>query len=126
MWDTLVKVMGDTGVLTQADANLMAMYCEAYSDWRDAKDAIAGTGPILIDDETGRAYRNPYCAILREAVAQMASLGASLGLDPAARTRLKVTANKPAGIMCRDRNESKLNPPPWANQPDGTPPGETA
>jgi P27 family predicted phage terminase small subunit len=92
MWGELIKVLGETGVLTMADKNAIAMYCEAYSDWRQAKETIAETGAVLIDDETGRAYKSPYRVILNEAVAQMQSLGASLGLDPSSRSRLKINA----------------------------------
>lgn len=95
MWKELVAVLGETGVLTLADANALGLYCEAYSDWRQAKEMIEATGAVLADDESGRIYKSPHRVILNEAIAQMQSLGASLGLDPAARTRLKVPPPAP-------------------------------
>jgi P27 family predicted phage terminase small subunit len=111
MWDRLIEVIGGSGILTQADENVMAMYAEAYSDWRQAKEMIAETGAVLIDDDTGRAYKSPYRVILNEAIAQMQSLGAEIGLSPVARTRLKITMQKPpvSGVSCRDRSQG---PPP--------------
>jgi P27 family predicted phage terminase small subunit len=92
MWDKLVEVIGESGVLTQADENVMALYCEAYADWRTAKEMIDETGAVVVDDDSGRLYRSPYRVILNEAIAQMQSLGASLGLDPASRCRLQIDA----------------------------------
>ena len=101
-WQWLVDVLGTTGVLTMADRNVMTLYCEAYADWRTAKELIEESGLILQDDE-GRCYKNPARVVLNEAVAQMQSLGASLGLNPAARTNLKVIPPRPV-----DNNKARF------------------
>jgi P27 family predicted phage terminase small subunit len=88
VWDELVEALGNAGILTRADANCMAAYCEAMATWLDAKVMIAEGGAVLVDDSTDRMYRNPYVAIASEAVGQMQTLGSSLGLNPAARAKL--------------------------------------
>jgi P27 family predicted phage terminase small subunit len=116
MWDRLIEVIGETGIITQADENVIALYCCAYSDWREAQAAIQEVGELLLDETTGRMYRNPLCAARREAVAAMVSIGASLGLDPAARTRLKIAAApRPSPVASRNRNDQPP-PPPWAQE----------
>jgi len=111
MWRELVKTMGDTGVLTQADRNAMALYCSAYADWREASDELEKNSKVLTDSKTGREYRSPWCSILTEAVTRMRTFGSLLGLDPSARSRLQIEAGaKPAGVSARDRKQGL--PPP--------------
>ena len=95
MWTELVKVLGEAGVLTQADRNAMAVYCEAYAAWRKAKDEVAKDGEVLEDKKSGRKYRNPYCVVQSEAETRMMSVGALLGLDPSSRAKMRITLTAP-------------------------------
>ncbi len=95
MWTELVKVLGESGVLTKADRNTMALYCEAYSQWRNAKEEIEKKGAVLDDPDGGRMYRNPYVAIQHEAATRMMSIGGTLGLDPSSRAKMRIAVAAP-------------------------------
>ena len=87
-WAELCQALGETGLLTQADRDVMAMYCAAFSQWRDAADMVKKSG--LIVKGTGGVCANPCVAIAANAKREMRELSTLLGLDPASRWRLRV------------------------------------
>ncbi len=90
MWAELVEVLGQANVLTKADRNAMAIYCEAYAAWRKAKEAVAKDGEVLTPADGGRTYRNPWCVVQHEAETRMVTVGAMLGLDPSSRAKMRI------------------------------------
>ena len=46
-WVELVEVLGKTGVLTMADADVMASYCICYARWRAAEAQIVKNGVVI-------------------------------------------------------------------------------
>ena len=101
-WREIIKVLGNSGLLTKADADAIAVYCTWFARWRDAETKLAKSGAV-ISGPSG-FYQNPYLAIASRAVSEMRKLGKVLGLDPAARQHLKIKARagrKP--VATRDR-----------------------
>jgi P27 family predicted phage terminase small subunit len=86
-WDELV---GICHWFTAADADMLAVYCDAWSHYLAAQ-RIA-TAPVL-KTEDGRIIKNPALTALKEAWAQLRSSGSELGLSPASRASLKVEDN---------------------------------
>ena len=58
--------------------DVVAMYCQAYSDYREANNYIADRGAIVKDD-TCRVFTNPFVPVRDAAVRQMTDLGKTLG-----------------------------------------------
>jgi P27 family predicted phage terminase small subunit len=85
---TLSQVLGETGLLTTADRDAMAMYYTAFSQWREAADMVKKSG--LVIKGAGGVCANPCVAIAANAKREMRELSALLGLDPASRSRLRV------------------------------------
>jgi P27 family predicted phage terminase small subunit len=88
-WTELCQVLGETGLLTQADRDVIAMYCSAFSQWREAADMAKKTG-LVIKGASG-ICANPCVKIAADAKREMRDLSTLLGLDPASRTRLRVS-----------------------------------
>jgi P27 family predicted phage terminase small subunit len=80
-------------ILTQADLHNLEAFCSSYSRWRQGEDHIAKNG-VILETEQG-LKKNPASTIITEALRQMATFGALLGLDPSSRQRL--TAPKGPG-----------------------------
>jgi P27 family predicted phage terminase small subunit len=88
-WNELCDVLSKTGLLTNADRDVMAMYCSAFSQWREAADMVKKSG--LIVRGTGGVCANPCVQIAANAKREMRDLLTLLGLDPASRKRLRGT-----------------------------------
>lgn len=92
-WKALCEELEAMGLLTTADRFVMEMYCWEWQLWKDARKEIAKKG-LVCETERGARYQEPAVGIASSAVKRMQSLGAELGLSPAARTRLRLEADE--------------------------------
>ncbi|MEQ9488036.1 MAG: phage terminase small subunit P27 family [Alphaproteobacteria bacterium] len=83
------------GMISAADAPLLAAYCEAWSTHKQAAIQLRKErdlmGPTLIRD----GKPSPYVKIMSDAARTMATLATRLGLSPADRSGLKMGERKP-------------------------------
>ena len=104
-WGRICKLLIAAGIITKLDRTILAVYCEAYAKWVDAKKHIADEGTFIYlepkdadeddgDGQKGYPIQNPYVSIYNKAIEQMSKIGASLGLDPTSRTKIKVDKPK--------------------------------
>jgi len=102
-WDTLAPQLCSRGVMTVADLWNLEAFCLAYSMYRASMNEANGIPTISQDN--GTIKKNPALSAANEALRQMQSLGAVLGLDPANRSRIiapggkKAAANPFADLM---------------------------
>jgi P27 family predicted phage terminase small subunit len=89
-WARIVASMPST-VYSAADQDLLAAYCIAADMHRQAVEKLK-TGDAVVTGATGAPYQNPWVSIQSKQAQLMASLGARLGLDPAARESLSMPA----------------------------------
>lgn len=93
-WDTYAPQLCSRGVMTVADLWNLEAFCLAYSVYR-ASMAEANGSPTIMQ-ENGTMKKHPALSAANEALRQMQSLGAVLGLDPANRSRIIApNGNKP-------------------------------
>ncbi|MFI6609292.1 phage terminase small subunit P27 family [Streptomyces sp. NPDC050507] len=88
-WRRLVPLLVKMRVLTMADRNALAAYCESYSQFVAATLAVRDGG-VLVDSYRGGVAKNPAVQVARDALEQMNRWGAKFGLSPADRARLSV------------------------------------
>lgn len=98
VWDRLINSM-PKALYTAADRELLAAYCIAADTHRQAVEALK-TQNAVVTGANGAPYQNPWVSIQSKQAQLMASLGARLGLDPAARESLSAPAE--------DQPESKF------------------
>jgi P27 family predicted phage terminase small subunit len=89
-WTELCEILSDTGLLSNADRDVMAMYCSAFSQWREAADMVKKSGVIVRG--TGGICANPCVQIAANAKREMRDLLTLLGLDLANRRRLRAAS----------------------------------
>lgn len=91
-WRRTAPLLADMGVLTQADADVLALYCDAYSQWRRSSAALRRLKPI--DD----AYRRVAITV-EKARDQMRLLAGEFGMTPSSRVRIKVEPKQEASAF---------------------------
>lgn len=102
-WNTYAPQLCSRGVMTVADLWNLEAFCLAYSMYRASMNEANGVPTISQDN--GTIKKNPALSAANEALRQMQSLGAVLGLDPANRSRIiapggkKAAANPFADLM---------------------------
>lgn len=97
-WRRLAPELHVIGLLTVADVQLFALYCEAYGVWRDAgRKWRAGGSVIVIEPGNRSPMQNPALVAVKEAARDMLHVAREFGLTPAARCRLSAPNAPKAG-----------------------------
>lgn len=102
VWNRVILSMAD-GVFTRCDTGTLAAYCRAESMLRSAAyvNQLGRYNAYRAGYITNGAYSDTnakdWLRIEKEQAAAVASLGTRLGLDPSARTAIKVPENKKGG-----------------------------
>lgn len=89
-WQELVEALKVADILSSADSDTMARYCEEFSTWKKANDKIKIEGEVVIAPN-GWPVQNAYLAIRSKAAIQLNKMSEQLGLDPLSRQRLHVS-----------------------------------
>ena len=90
VWGRVVRSM-PAGVYLATDTETMVAYCDAVDTLHKAMQAIADEGHVL--ETPYGPKRNPWNTIATQTRAQIATLGARLGLDPLARESVAAPGN---------------------------------
>jgi len=98
-WQRVAPMLEACGVLTEADANVYAAYCDAVVNLADVSRQIAELAAKVLTDRYGRRP-DPLIAIQKTYTESVLKLGAKLGMSPADRTGIKVSKPK-AGKWAR-------------------------
>jgi len=89
-WDDLAPHLEAMGVLTAADVDMLAAYCESYARWRVLVELAAKSPPVFKrvvkagDDPV--FVRNPIWSQVRDATAELRVLAREFGFSPSARS----------------------------------------
>jgi P27 family predicted phage terminase small subunit len=89
-WDELALRLHNCGLLTDLDLDVFAAYCTAWSNCRDADEALRNKGATT---EAQCGYTSVSRAVTRAKnhLAEIIELGGLLGLSPLIRTRIEVS-----------------------------------
>lgn len=87
MWAFILKELLSQGVLLQTDLEVVTNYCIAYQNRNRACKDVEKYG-TFVENGNGGLSKNPAFTVLNEALKQMTTFGALLGLDPSSRQRL--------------------------------------
>ncbi len=86
-WRKLAPILYDMGVLTVADLDMLAAYCEAYARRQHALEMVAKSEQV-IKTASGNLIQNPFLGIANHAMDQMLKIAAEFGMTPSSRSRL--------------------------------------
>jgi P27 family predicted phage terminase small subunit len=97
-WDVLLPMLQSVKVMTQADVEALARYCDTYEWWLATRAKLKKEGdtyPILNDKgEVKYIAQRPEVSIAHKLAVQLRQLEQDFGLNPSARTALHVEAPK--------------------------------
>ena len=102
-WRRLAGTMEAMGVLTKADLAAFAVYCDAYSKWKEATEFINQHGQIFQVKASGYIQQVPQVSIAQTYAKLMMNIATEFGLTPAARSRIVA-----AGADCAEDEMDKL------------------
>jgi P27 family predicted phage terminase small subunit len=86
-WRRVAPLLLAMRVLRDTDLSALAVYCEAYARFREARRALDVDG-LTTDTGTGSIKAHPATTILNQAIAQMHSFMTEFGLTPSSRSRV--------------------------------------
>ena len=88
-WKRIVPDLRNAGVLSKTDRAALEIYCETYSQWRQAIKLIQTKGITVVDDETGEVKVAPWYRIAETAGKACRALLEQFGCTPSSRGRVK-------------------------------------
>lgn len=93
-WSDLLPMLQSTRVMTRADVEALARYCDTYEWWLATRAKLRAEGdtyPILNDaGEIKYIAQRPEVSIAHKLAQQLRQLESDFGLSPSARVSLKV------------------------------------
>jgi P27 family predicted phage terminase small subunit len=100
-WAELLPIVQAMRVMTDADVEALARYCDTYDWWLAVRAKLRAEGdtyPILNDGgEVKYIAQRPEVSIAHKLATQLRQLEQDFGLNPSARTSLQAQPEKPAG-----------------------------
>lgn len=85
-WRRIVKTLEGLNILTNADVDLLAQYCDALARYAEAAKLIQEQG-VVIETERG-PQQNPAVLVLKKYSEILQKCAIQLGLTPSARASL--------------------------------------
>ena len=86
-WRRILRITAPMGVITEAEADILALYVASYAQWVECRREIEAKG-ILVVSEKGAVMRNPVLKVADDAQRTMLRCMGELGLTPSARVRM--------------------------------------
>jgi P27 family predicted phage terminase small subunit len=92
-WDRIAPDLYMLGLINKLDQAELAVYCQAYSDWRRARmrvEQLGENGGFVDLTPNGFRQIGVWMQIANRAEERMRSAGASFGLNPSARAKARL------------------------------------
>lgn len=89
-WKRIVQDLVTLGLMTKVDRGELAVYCQAWADWKHAREQIvkAEDSGYVMNTPSGYKQMSVWMQIANRAEERMRTAGNSFGLNPSARARL--------------------------------------
>lgn len=90
-WRYIVPQLEEMGVIGKVDRAVLVAYCEAFSTFRQAVEALQREmNGLVIRTHNGNYVQNPWISIKNRAAQDMLKYATEFGMTPSARTRIEV------------------------------------
>lgn len=108
-WKRIVADLVTLGVVTKIDRGELAVYCQAWGDWKCARQKITELKESGFVEMTPSGYKqmSAWMQLANRAEDRMRTAGNSFGLNPAARSRLQIRT--PQGELFTNDEKEKAN-----------------
>jgi P27 family predicted phage terminase small subunit len=94
VWNRVVKELEPFGLLSPADRETLAGFCDAASFAKLARDQILSDG-VTVKGGRGELLKHPAFMVWQQATSKVESLGTKLALNPSSRLRLLAELEEP-------------------------------
>ncbi|WP_041742291.1 phage terminase small subunit P27 family [Collimonas fungivorans] len=93
-WKRIAADLVLLGLVSKLDRGELAVYCQAWADWKYARKQIADQKEKGFVESTPSGYKqmSAWMQVANRAEDRMRTAGASFGLNPSARARLQIPA----------------------------------
>jgi P27 family predicted phage terminase small subunit len=88
-WKRITRELSAMQLLTSADADAIAVYCQVAVRYRAASDEVSRNG-LTVMTPNGYPVINPALSIVNKCIQQMHRLLTEFGMTPASRSRIAV------------------------------------
>lgn len=87
-WDAMTLKLYRMGLIGDVDQHALAIYCEAWEEFCEARDYIKKNSRTCVS-ENGGEYQHPMVGIKNKAAERLNRIGSQFGWTPSARVGLK-------------------------------------
>ncbi|RAH37420.1 phage terminase small subunit P27 family [Halomonas sp. SL1] len=89
-WKRIAKDLQTLGLISKLDRGELAVYCQAWSDWKRAREKITQLEDSGFVETTPSGYKqmSAWMQLANRAEERMRKAGSSFGLNPSARASL--------------------------------------
>jgi len=104
-WRETLALLKEMGIASAAYADLLELYADTYSSWRDAREKVLKLGIATITKVDGSfvIQRNPFETAMHKYRDALMKIEAELGLTPSAKSRLHRPEKQGSGVSARKR-----------------------
>jgi P27 family predicted phage terminase small subunit len=106
-WRRLRDKYGPLNVINELHRGVLTIYCQAWSQVKEAEKDIQGRGTFVEVDRVVQVHgqdivvkvtiKNPYCALRKEGLETLRKAAVELGITPSAQSRVQGTPKKKPG-----------------------------
>ncbi len=86
-WLRVLPILESMGVLAEGDGIMLGLYCDAYADFKEARNTLKKEGKIH-SSPNGYMYQHPAVAMKDRAWEKIKKVCVEFGLSPSSRTGL--------------------------------------
>ena len=104
-WDRAVAALHPLRLLTTLDGDLLSQYCEAWSDFHQAREIVEAEGSVCENDK-GSSRQHPAMIAKNQAAKRIKELAGKFGMSPVDRVGLDVPKEPNQGRFGKYRNGS--------------------
>jgi P27 family predicted phage terminase small subunit len=94
VWDYTVTQLVKMRTITMADRDALHAYCEGVVQYRKAAEMVQRDGSV-IEGRLG-PVKHPAMTVMKETGAMIKMIGRDFGLNPSARSAIRMSDQKPA------------------------------
>lgn len=93
-WKSIGPALDRMGVLTTVDAKALELLCDAYAEYRAARDVVGAKGATYesVSDHGTMWRTRPEVAIASDAWRRIATMLREFGMTPSSRTKVQATS----------------------------------
>ena len=89
-WKRIAKDLVVLGMVSVLDRAELSVYCQAWADWKQAREHLEALGKVGMIDETPNGFKqvSVWMQIANRAEERMSKAGSAFGFSPSARAKL--------------------------------------